>query len=145
MMSQGMMGYGGGMTGGYYGMNQPMMPTYGGMMVCVCLSVCMRVCMCMCVCACVHALVLYDQTLLMHPDCMYVIFHCACQYFVYTCRLLWIIFFILCQMQPGMSTGGMGTNWNQPNMMQQQQQQQPQFSTPQDPFGPITASQQPLF
>ncbi|XP_065907439.1 phosphatidylinositol-binding clathrin assembly protein LAP-like [Dysidea avara] len=79
MMPQGMMGYGG-MTGGYYGMNQPMMPGYGGTM-----------------------------------------------------------------MQPGMSAGGMGTNWNQPNMIQQQQQQPSQFSTPQDPFGPITASQQPLF
>ena len=57
-------------------------------------------------------------------------------------------------MQPSMSAGMMGTNWNQPNMMmaspmQQQQpppQQRPQFySSPQDPFGPITATQQPLF
>jgi len=102
MMPQGMMGYGG-MSGGYYGGNQPMMPAYGGMMVCVC----------------VHSVVLFVKC---------------------------IICFIICiQMQPGMSAGGMGANWNQPNMMQQQQQQQRQFSTPQDPFGPITASQQPLF
>lgn len=38
MMPQGMMGYGGGMTGGYYGMNQPMMPAYGGMMVRLCVQ-----------------------------------------------------------------------------------------------------------